>query len=168
MENNISVNLENLSEEEREQLMNLIKKSNGCKRSVRRPKNNEMYFYISGECEICFHRWRNDSIDNRYYEIGNCFKTKEEAEFALEKRRVEVELQHFAEENNEREIDWEDEGQNKYCMYYDIVTDEIEGSVLYCSKVAGIVYFSSTKILEQAIQVIGEERLKKYYFEVED
>lgn len=34
MENNITVNMENLSEEEREQLMKIIKKSNGCKRKV--------------------------------------------------------------------------------------------------------------------------------------
>lgn len=169
MENNITVNMENLSEEERNQLIKLIQKSNGSKGKVWKPESNETYFYISGCGVISSRIWiNNNDTNNKYYEIGNCFKTKEEAEFALEKRRVEVELQHFAEENNEREIDWEDEGQNKYCMYYDIVTDEIEGSVLYRSKVAGIVYFSSTKILEQAIQVIGEERLKKYYFQVED
>lgn len=169
MENNITVNMENLSEEERNQLIKLIQKSNGSKGKVWKPESNETYFYISGCGVISSRIWiNNNDTNNKYYEIGNCFKTKEEAEFALEKRRVEVELQHFAEENNEREIDWEDEGQNKYYMYYDIVTDEIEGSVLYRSKVAGIVYFSSTKILEQAIQVIGEERLKKYYFQVED
>lgn len=95
-------------------------------------------------------------------------KQKEEAEFALEKRRVEVELHRFAEENNECKIDWKDENQNKYYMYYDNVTGEIEDSVLYRSKIAGVVYFSSIKILEQAIQVIGKGRLKKYYLGIEE
>ncbi|MFR1944936.1 MAG: hypothetical protein ACLS20_06520 [Faecalimonas umbilicata] len=168
MENNITVNMENLSEEEREQLMKLIEKSNGSKRNVWKPEGNEKYFFVSGCGVINSCKWINDTTDNGYYEIGNCFKTKEEAEFALEKRRVEVELHRFAEENNECKIDWKDENQNKYYMYYNNVTGEIEDSVLYRSKIAGVVYFSSIKILEQAIQVIGKGRLKKYYLGIEE
>ena len=44
MENNITVNMENLSEEERKQLMKLIQKSNGSKWKVCKPKNNESIF----------------------------------------------------------------------------------------------------------------------------
>ena len=169
MENNITVNMENLSEEERNQLIKLIQKSNGSKGKVWKPENNETYFYISGCGVISSRMWiNNNDTNNKYYEIGNCFKTKEEAEFALEKRRVEVELQRFAEENNECETDWKDENQNKYYMYYNNVTGEIEDSVLYRSKIAGVVYFSSIKILENAIQVIGKGRLKKYYLGIED
>ena len=109
MENNISVNLENLSEEEREQLMKLIQKSNGCKRKVWKPEYGEFYFYISKYGAVGNSIWENDHVDNGCYGIGNCFKTEEEAEFSLEKAKVETELRRFAEKNNEYEIDWKDE-----------------------------------------------------------
>lgn len=167
MENNISVNLENLSEEEREQLMKLIQKSNGCKRRAWKPENNETYFYISGYGVISSYKWINDTTDNGYYEIGNCFKTKEKAEFALEKVKVETELRRFAEENNEYEIDWTDEDQEKWAMCYSYYY----GNVYFidaCSYKRNDIYFTSKEIGEQAVNFIGEERLKKYYFGVED
>ena len=165
MENNITVNMENLSEEEREQLMKLIKKSNGCKRKVWKPENNETYFYISGHGRINYHKWNNDSTDNRYYGIGNCFQTKEEAEFALEKVKVETGLRRFAEENNEHKIDWTDEDQEKWFIFYNC--DKIYPYQTY-STMRNDIYFSSKEIAEQAIQTIGKKRLKKYYFGVED
>lgn len=87
---NITVNMENLSEEEREQLMKLIEKSNGSKRNVWKPEGNEKYFFVSGCGVINSCKWINDTTDNGYYEIGNCFKTKEEAEFALEKEELKL------------------------------------------------------------------------------
>lgn len=167
MENNITVNMENLSEEERKQLMKLIQKSNGSKWKVCKPKNNEKYFFISGCGVINSFRWINDSTDNGCYGIGNCFKTEEEAEFALEKAKVETELRRFAEENNEYEIDWTDEDQEKWCMYYSYMDGDVYFTNAYCHK-RNDIYFSSKKIGAQAVDSIGKERLKKYYFEVED
>lgn len=105
MENNITVNMESLSEEEREQLMKIIKKSNGCKRKVWKPECDKNYWIING-FRVVNSSWDNDNVDYRRYEIGNCFKTEKEAKFALEKLKVETELRRFAEENNECEIDW--------------------------------------------------------------
>lgn len=167
MENNISVNLENLSEEEREQLMKLIQKSNGCKRRAWKPENNETYFYISGCGVISSYKWINDTTDNGYYEIGNCFKTKEKAEFALEKVKVETELRRFAEENNEYEIDWKDR-REKYFIYYDYIKEIISTSYKFSFRRTSAPFFTSKEIVEQAIKSIGEERLKKYYFGVDD
>lgn len=167
MENNISVNLENLSEEEREQLMKLIQKSNGFKSKMWKPEDNEKYFYVSGHGVINICRWINDTTDNGCYEIGNCFKTKEEAEFALEKAKVEAELRRFAEENNEYKIDWEDDDQEKWFIYYNCDMKKID--IIYNTVLkTHCIYFSSKKIAKQAIDYIGEERLKKYYLGIED
>lgn len=164
MENNITVNMENLSEEEREQLMKIIKKSNGSKRNIWKPEYDEWYFYVSGYGIVGSNVWINDYIDNGYYEIGNCFKTEEEAKFALEKLKVETELRRFAEENNEYEIDWENDAQEKWFIYY---CDKI---CLYQTYITmrNDVYFSSKKIAKRAVDYIGEERLKKYYLGIED
>lgn len=161
MENNITVNMENLSEEERNQLIKLIQKSNGSKGKVWKPESNETYFYISGCGVISSRIWiNNNDTNNKYYGIGNCFKTKEEAEFALEKRRVEVELQRFAEENNEC-----DTGVRYFISYN--LDSEITVDQIYGVRLKGI-YFSSKEVAENAIWAIGKGRLKKYYLGIED
>lgn len=166
MENNITVNMENLSEEEREQLMKIIKKSNGCKRKVWKPECNKKYWIING-FRVVDSSWYNDNVDYGCYEIGNCFKTEKEAKFALEKLKVEAELRRFAEENNECEIDWTDKKHEKWFMYYNCDMKKID--IIYNTVLkTHCIYFSSKKIAKQAIDYIGEERLKKYYFGVED
>lgn len=166
MENNITVNMENLSEEEIEQLMKIIKKSNGCKRKVWKPECDKNYWIING-FRVVNSSWDNDNVDYRRYEIGNCFKTEKEAKFALEKLKVEAELRRFAEENNECEFDWEDKKQEKWFMYYNCDMKKID--IIYNTVLkTHCIYFSSKKIAKQAIDYIGEERLKKYYLGIED
>lgn len=166
MENNITVNMENLSEEEREQLMKIIKKSNGCKRKVWKPECNKKYWVING-FRVVDSSWNNDNVDYGCYEIGNCFKTEKEAKFALEKLKVEAELRRFAEENNECEIDWTDKKHEKWFMYYNCDMKKID--IIYNTVLkTHCIYFSSKKIAKQAIDYIGEERLKKYYLGIED
>lgn len=167
MENNITVNMENLSEEEREQLMKLIQKSNGFKSKMWKPNYGRKYFYINDCGAIINSKWYDDVIDTYRYEIGNCFKTKEETEFALEKVKVETELRRFAEENNEHEIDWTDEDQEKWCMCYNYDSKNIDTGYDNTLR-THYIYFSSKKIAKQAIDSIGEERLKKYYLGIED
>lgn len=166
MENNITVNMENLSEEEREQLMKIIKKSNGCKRKVWKPECDKNYWIING-FRVVNSSWDNDNVDYRRYEIGNCFKTEKDAEFALEKLKVEAELRRFAEENNECEIDWTDRKQNKWLICYNYDSKNIDTGYDDTLR-THYIYFSSKEIAKQAIKHIGEERLKKYYFRIED
>lgn len=161
MENNITVNMENLSEEEREQLIKLIKKSNKPKSKIWKPEYDEEYFYVSGYGVVGNNIWKNDYIDNGCYKIGNCFKTEEDAKFALEKAKVEAELRRFAEENNEF-----DTSVMRYFISYNldlkITIDQFYGIRLKS------IYFSSKEAAEKAIKTIGEERLRKYYLEIED
>lgn len=45
-----------------------------------KPEQKEMYFYVSGEGEICSLIWWGDTFDLSTWHLQNCFKTKEEAE----------------------------------------------------------------------------------------
>lgn len=167
MENNITVNMENLSEEEREQLMKNIKKSNGSKRNLWKPNYGRKYFYINDCGGIMNSEWYDDRIDSEFYKIGNCFKTKEEAELELERIKVKTELRRFAEENNECEFDWEDKKQEKWFMCYNCDMKKID--IIYNTVLrTHYIYFSSKKIAKQAVEYVGEERLKKYYLGIED
>ncbi len=85
----------------------------------------------------------------------------------LEKLKVEAELRRFAEENNECEFDWEDKKQEKWFIFYNCKEKIINPIYLYDFCICNI-YFSSKEIAKQAIDYIGEERLKKYYLGIED
>lgn len=162
----LNVNFDNLTEEERNQLIALVKKSME-EPKVWKPKNGEDYYYIDVEGEYFSDSWDDNDFDDNAYAIGNCFKTKEEAKFVIEKLKVIAELKRFAQEHNDK-IDW-NSGSWKYYLVYDYhypVKDISICNTIYVRRNG--IFFTSKEIAQQAIETIGADRLKKYYFEVED
>lgn len=162
---NLNVNMENLTEEERNQLLKLVRKSTT---KVWKPEYDETYYHIITDGKVSNFKWRDDDIDKNLYEIGNCYRTEEEAVFIIEKLKVIAELKRFAREYNEREIDWNDPNERKYYLSYSYNSHKIFVNFTSVLKESNIYYFTSEKIAQQAIEAIGADRLKKYYFEVED
>lgn len=136
------------------------------------PKEKEKYFYIEDCIGVSDDRNVQAPIDYCRFNIGNCFKTKEEAEHILEKLKVIHELQKFAYENNEGEIDWNNKDQRKYYLILTCTGGKNRYmDATYTFELRSVpfnVYFTSEKLAKKAIETIGEERLKKYYFNVED
>jgi len=161
----IKLNTDNLTEQERDTLLGLVEKAN--KQKVWKPKKDERCWYVNvGGTAHHFDFAENHAHRKNMIAIGNCFRTREEAEFAVEKLKVIAELRRFAEEHNEP-IDWKNIHEAKhYLIYYcsgDEVTSDFWGDVRYPS-----MSFSSREIAQSAIDTIGVDRLKKYYFEVEE
>lgn len=140
------------------------------KKKLWRPKENEKYFcieeYIQGVGSDVNGKW---NIDDFRFNMGNYFKTKKEAEHMLEKLKVIHELQKFAYENNEEGIEWGNKKQEKWylCICCD-GTEVLAGYDAYNHCIPFNVYFSSDKIAHKAIKTIGEDRIKKYYFGIEE
>ena len=133
------------------------------------PKEKEKYFYIEDCMGVSDDRNVQAPIDYCRFNIGNCFKTKEEAEHILEKLKVIHELQKFAYENNEEEIDWKNLNQCKYYLVYDTKDEDLYVDYsIQCESEPFNIYFTSSKIAKRAIEAVGEDRIKKYYFNVED
>lgn len=167
MDNNtLQINMNNLTDEERNTLLSLVKKSNEPKSKVWKPKFGLVYYFISNNGEIEATNCIESIADEERFVFGNCFKTKDEAKFAVEKLKVITELKRFALEHNEGEIDWNTRKKNFY-IYYSYYINRIDIDFATHMR-ESIVYFTSREIAEQAIQEIGEERLKKYYFEVNE
>ena len=132
------------------------------------PKNKDLYWYISNEGEI--HSWNfNKKFNTSSLNFGNCFQTEEQAKFMVEKLKVIHELEKFAFENNEKEIDWNDVNQTKYYlgMFQSDKIIAVFSTYKWCYTPFNI-YFTSEEIAEKAIETIGEERIKKYYFGVSE
>ena len=133
------------------------------------PKEKEKYFYIEDCMGVSDDRNVQAPIDYCRFNIGNFFKTKIEAEYILEKLKVIHELQKFAYENNEGEIDWKNFNQCKYYLVYDTKDEDLYVDyTAYSKREPFNIYFTSSKIAKRAIEEIGEDRIKKYYFNVED
>lgn len=166
MNETLNVNLNNLTEEERNTLLALVEK---CAREpepkVWKPEIGDEYFYVKTNGEIGSAGW-DDIVDKDRYALGDCFRTKEEAKFTVEKLKVIAELKRFAQKHNEEKIDWNDIDQEKYYFYYNCTYKRFDINLVYGTK-GNAIYFSSKEIAEQAVKEIGEERIKKYYFEVE-
>lgn len=137
------------------------------KSKVWKPNKNEKYCYIGGDGDIYHTVNVNLTADDCIFSIGNYFKTDEEAEHMVEKLKVIKELQDFAIENRDEEIDWYDKEQDKWeISYKDSNVEPICNN--YYRAQAFNIYFASKEIAQEAIKKIGEDRIKKYYFDIED
>lgn len=137
-----------------------------------KPKKGDKYYYISNTGFIFHCAYNEDNeefIDKANISIGNCFKTEEEAKHMVEKLKVIHELQKFAYENNEKEIDWNNKTQYKYYLVYATEDEELYVDyAVYCKRELLNIYFTSSDIARKAIEAVGEDRIKKYYFDIEE
>lgn len=121
-------------------------------------QNGDTYYVISGYGEVLETTWKYN-IDSNSRKIGNAFLTKEEAEFEVERRKVETEMLRLG---GRRKFKFN--GDN-YGIYF------CEGAsnvvLCHCTLYQGLIYFDSIEATDNAIKTIGEDRLRKYIFGVD-
>ena len=103
---------------------------------------------------------------NKEINLGLFYATKEARDKAVFKMEIETKHKNIAERlNNGRKIDWEDEDQNKYEIYYDYIRKKIECRAFCYCKDQGVIYCLNKNFLKVAKKEIGEEDLIKYFKE---
>ena len=124
------------------------------------PQSGERYWYNNGGGMVnsCF--WKSEQLDLNRYRIGNMFKTEKEAEFAIEKLKAETELRKFSQPFESM--------TDNFVIVFDRETYKLGVKAVIFSDIQGAIYFDSTTVAEEAIKSVGEERIKKYIFGVED
>ena len=134
------------------------------KTRVWKPMEDDIYFHYDSVGTVYCATWKNDGIDNRRYSCGDCYRTEEEAFFAVERNKVITELRRFAEEHNDTPIIWNGTESNYEIIYNH--DSNVDGVIPGVSRhwQSGNIYFSSREIAESAIRIIGKDRLIKYYF----
>lgn len=110
--------------------------------------------------------WTDGHIDTDFFtscldetkrNIGNAFLTKEEAEFELERRKIEAIMKKHS-----RPFKYEEDNYHLKYFYR-------SGSICILNSWEfndGLLYFESKEIARKAIDEIGIDRLKKYWFRV--
>lgn len=138
------------------------------KSKVYKPKPQEMYYFLAGDGTPTADHNLDDGSVEKFISIGNCFETGEEAKHMVEKLKVIKELRDFALENNNEKIDWRDKCTGKYLITYDFYDEEISiASYTFRNFLPFEIYFTSKEIAQKAIETIGVDRIKKYYFDIE-
>lgn len=163
----IKVNLDNLTNKERETLLKLVKKGNKSNKRWR-GKREDIYYSISGCGDIIKYIECGCDHSEQSYKLGNYFKTKEEATFARNKQCIYQKLKDYALEHNTEEIVWNSYNQSKWCIVYDDCRKELKCFWVISTQDINQIYFTSEKIARDAIKVIGEDKIKKYLFGVEE
>ena len=139
------------------------------KSKVYKPKPQEMYYFLAGDGTPTADHNLDDGSVEKFISIGNCFETGKEAKHMVEKLKVIKELRDFALENNNEKIDWRDKCIGKYFITYDFYDEEISvASYTFRNFLPFEIYFTSKEIAQKAIKTIGEYRIKKYYFDIEE
>ena len=123
------------------------------------PQYGKNYWYVDDDAEVTDSEWDGGDWDQVRMSVGNVFKTKEQAEFVVEKLKVEAELRKFSRPFKygdwNFEIIWNNHENN--------IELDWSGYVVRQS----VIYFESGEIAEKAIEAVGKERIKKYIFGVE-
>ena len=124
-----------------------------------KPKFGENYFRIDS-CDITSLKWENDAFDNRYYNTRDIYKTKEEAEFEVERRKIMIELHNYADDHNGEITHPSD------AFWIALNEDEITVETESYLPPVGAVLFSNEDTAYDAIEAIGEDRILKYMFRI--
>ena len=129
-----------------------------------RGKKNEEYYSILANGNVKANNEDCHRYDNKLYDIGNYFKTKEEAEKAAEKIKIYTKLKDLALRLNKGEkINWKNCNQKKYSIYLNV--DSIECDAGYTAMEIGQIYCLDSNFLIIAKLEIGEENLEKLFEE---
>lgn len=118
--------------------------------------SNAEYYQLTSMGDIasrCF----SDAYDAYLRSMGNAFLTREEAEFERERRKIEATMRRYARPFTPGSTNWSIIYNHQY---HKISTDGY--FVINC----GGIHFESDKVAREVIDKIGEEKLKKYWFQV--
>lgn len=124
-------------------------------------KVGDTYYYISDYGQVCKNTWAGFECEIFRRNIGNCFLTKEVAEFEVMRRKVEATLLKYGRRGFKY-------SEDNYYIYYEHDESSIEIGCYESFQDQGVIYFDTKELCQKAIIAAGEENIKKYIFGVKD
>lgn len=155
--------IENYSEELKYLSSSEIKNLQALLEDIKdRPKNiwdlktedGEEYYSIESDGKIIQYMF-NEVFDEDTRDIGNAFLTREEAEFDVERRKVEAIMRKYSRPFKYNECNW--------YMEYFYPGEQIDIDWAYTYN-PGVFCFESKEIAQMVVDEIGKDRLIKYWF----
>lgn len=126
-----------------------------------RAEEGHTYWLVDSDGEPVWWHEQSRNIDDFYYDTHNYFQTKEEARKYAKVLETERQLRRFADEHNGK-IGWSNNNSAKRYLSYNYSTQSICTRSVWTLKESRVIYFSSKEIAQQAIDTIGEDKIKEY------
>ena len=121
----------------------------------------DKYYCLDNAGDINYITWHEDAYNLFQREIGNAFLTYNEAKFELERRKCEaIMLKYGRRTFKPRDIN--------YIIQFDNDDKQVFVDFWRLNQFQGSICFDTEELAQKAIDEIGEERLKKYVFRVEE
>jgi len=124
------------------------------------PQDEDKYWYVGMRGNVFSSEWEGLPSEEHMLEVGNIFKTEDEAYFAVEKLKVDAELRNLSDS-------WDLES-TQYTFSFDWENGEFNLEYPDYNQYPNSYYFYSADDVQQAIETVGRERIKKYLFGVEE
>ena len=112
---------------------------------------NKITYFISVNGEVCSHMLTGNPSR------ANNATSRQQSEQLLALNKLMNVAKYL---NGDWEPDWKNKYEDKYCIYYDYSVLELRVSKWSTSDY-GNVYFKSSELARQAIEILGEEEVKK-------
>ena len=130
-----------------------------------KPEYGDAYWVVGGNGEPIIQGWDGYPYDKIALENNAIFKTQEAAEFEAERLKVLRELEKMGRAFKPKKDNY------TLCLQHDFILNKNMFRYI-CDfdtrTVYGNYYFDTKEELEQAIEKIGKDRIKKYLFGVEE
>lgn len=126
-----------------------------------KPKRGDIYWVIYGDGDPGAMEWKDGMYDQAHHSIANVFKNKPEAKSAVERMKIRAEL---LERGGKESFEVPKKPLMVIC--YDLKKERL--STEWAIPVAGAIGFESWPEAIDAIVEVGEDRIKKYLFGIED
>lgn len=126
---------------------------------------SEEYWGLDIDGELIFDRWTGCKYDEDCFEVGNMFKTAQEAKKERDKRILLTRFRQFRDKCNG---DWKPfEHGNQFYISFDTMTNVIHTNCVYINKSFALFgYFKNKQDAERAIELFGDE-IKRLFVEEE-
>lgn len=124
-------------------------------------KEGDTYYHISANFGVLPSVWYNDAPSNLRRNLGTAFLTEKEAEMEFCREVCETIMMKYG----RRTFKYLDDN---YSLQFDNTSKKVYVEVWHTCQFQGSIYFDTKELAKKAINEIGEERLKKYVFRVEE
>ena len=153
--------LKQLEDDFNTQVSEIKKQIEECDNKVWKPNKGDKYYLISVNGKVNRYEFYDGNVDKELINFGNYFKTKQEAERKAFEIGLHRQLELFALENNETEINWNDDSE-KYMITYNTKDMGIYINDAYTLKDFGQVYFTSKEIAEKALETFKDDLIRYF------
>ena len=141
-------------------------------------KEGQRYFSINNLFGIDEFNYDSDIFDRKLLESGNMFpftdenreQVEKEVSLIAERRKLQSQMEMFARQNNDGEIDWNNSEQMKFYLYTVSTIhkeNEIREGWTWDMRHFNTVYFTSEEIAQKALEKFGD-RIRELYINAEN